>query len=133
MRAPAQAIESTNLIPLHSDLVHLIRAAEDVNSVDDAIVRNLDIVLVATMTILYKLHQQLKESPFGGDASRQQRMQEYRAKARSLMTFAGMVRVCFSHFFWWWVVFADLPRTQLRYRLSSDTYSQLTRLDVFIN
>ncbi|KWU41638.1 NIC-domain-containing protein [Rhodotorula sp. JG-1b] len=106
-----QAIESTNLIPLHSDLVHLIRAAEDVNSVDDAIVRNLDIVLVATMTILYKLHQQLKESPFGGDASRQQRMQEYRAKARSLMTFAGM----------------------LRYRLSSDTYSQLTRLDVFIN
>ncbi|GAA5993540.1 hypothetical protein JCM10908_000639 [Rhodotorula pacifica] len=106
-----QTIESTNLIPLHSDLVHLIRAAEDVNSVDDAIVRNLDIVLVATMTVLYKLHQQLKESPFGGDASRQQRMQEYRAKARSLMTFAGM----------------------LRYRLSSDTYSQLTRLDVFIN
>lgn len=44
------------------------------------------------MTVLYKLHQQLKESPFGGDASRQQRMQEYRAKARSLMTFAGMVR-----------------------------------------
>jgi nuclear pore complex protein Nup93 len=93
----AQAIESTNLIPLHSDLVHLIRAAEDVNSVDDAIVRNLDIVLVATMTILYKLHQQLKESPFGGDASRQQRMQEYRAKARSLMTFAGMVSARFYH------------------------------------
>lgn len=128
----AQAIESTNLIPLHSDLVHLIRAAEDVNSVDDAIVRNLDIVLVATMTILYKLHQQLKESPFGGDASRQQRMQEYRAKARSLMTFAGMVGGCLS--FWWWVLFADFVlATQLRYRLSSDTYSQLTRLDVFIN
>lgn len=72
--------------------MHLIRAAEEINSVDDAIVRNLDIVLVATMTVLYKLHQQLKESPFGGDASRQQRMQEYRAKARSLMTFAGMVR-----------------------------------------
>lgn len=91
-----QAIESTNLIPLHADLVHLIRAAEDVNSVDDAIVRNLDVILVATMTVLYKLHQQLKESPFGGDASRQQRMQEYRAKARSLMTFAGMVRLVTS-------------------------------------
>ncbi|GAA6006571.1 linker nucleoporin NIC96 [Rhodotorula paludigena] len=106
-----QTIESTNLIPLHSDLVHLIRAAEDLSSVDDAIVRNLDVVLVATMTVLYKLHQQLKESPYGGDQSRQQRMHELRAKARSLMTFAGM----------------------LRYRLTSETYSQLTRLDVFLH
>ncbi len=117
--------------------MHLIRAAEDVNSVDDAIVRNLDIVLVATMTILYKLHQQLKESPFGGDASRQQRMQEYRAKARSLMTFAGMVsgwRCLFCFRPGLVADFADpLAHTQLRYRLSSDTYSQLTRLDVFIN
>lgn len=93
--ATAQTIESTNLIPLHSDLVHLIRAAEDLSSVDDAIVRNLDVVLVATMTVLYKLHQQLKESPYGGDQSRQQRMHELRAKARSLMTFAGMVRLGF--------------------------------------
>ncbi|BGP26679.1 nuclear pore complex protein Nup93 [Rhodotorula toruloides] len=106
-----QTIESTNLIPLHSDLVHLIRAAEDLNSVDDAIVRNLDVVLVATMTILYKLHQQLKDSPFGGDQSRQQKMQELRAKARSLMTFAGM----------------------LRYRLTAETYSQLMRLDTFLH
>ncbi|BGP34324.1 nuclear pore complex subunit [Rhodotorula toruloides] len=106
-----QTIESTNLIPLHSDLVHLIRAAEDLNSVDDAIVRNLDVVLVATMTILYKLHQQLKDSPFGGDQSRQQKMQELRAKARSLMMFAGM----------------------LRYRLTAETYSQLMRLDTFLH
>ncbi|GAA5917547.1 hypothetical protein JCM8208_005072 [Rhodotorula glutinis] len=106
-----QTIESTNLIPLHSDLVHLIRAAEDLASVDDAIVRNLDAVLVATMTVLYRLHQQLKESPYGADPSRQQRMQELRGKARSLMMFAGM----------------------LRYRLTSETYSQLTRLDVYLN
>lgn len=76
--------------------MHLIRAAEDLNSVDDAIVRNLDVVLVATMTVLYKLHQQLKDSPFGGDQSRQQKMQELRAKARSLMMFAGMVRLSCS-------------------------------------
>ena len=72
--------------------MHLIRAAEDLASVDDAIVRNLDAVLVATMTVLYRLHQQLKESPYGADASRQQRMHELRGKARSLMMFAGMVR-----------------------------------------
>lgn len=73
--------------------MHLIRAAEDLASVDDAIVRNLDAVLVVTMTALYRLHQQLKDSPYGADASRQQRMHELRSKARSLMTFAGMVRL----------------------------------------
>ncbi|GAA6021747.1 hypothetical protein JCM10207_008563 [Rhodosporidiobolus poonsookiae] len=106
-----QAIESTSLIPLTSDLVALIRAAEALPSLDDNLVKNLDVVLVATMTALYRLHQQLRESPYGGDQSRQQRMQEIRGKARSLMMFAGM----------------------LRYRLTSDTYSQLTRLDVFLS
>ncbi|GAA5859368.1 hypothetical protein JCM1840_004583 [Sporobolomyces johnsonii] len=105
-----QTIESTSLIPLSSDLVAIIRASEDLKDVDDAIVRNLDVVLLTTMTILYKLHQQLKESPFG-DQSRQAKMVELRSKARSLMMFAGM----------------------LRYRLTSETYSQLTRLDVFLH
>ncbi|GAA5876807.1 hypothetical protein JCM16303_006291 [Sporobolomyces ruberrimus] len=106
-----QTIESTSLLPLSSDLVTIIRASEDLKDVDDTIVRNLDIILLTTMTILYKLHQQLKESPFGGDQSRQQKMIELRSKGRSLMMFAGM----------------------LRYRLTSETYSQLTRLDVFLH
>ncbi|GAA6062838.1 hypothetical protein JCM10212_001844 [Sporobolomyces blumeae] len=105
-----QTIESTSLLPLSSDLVAIIRASEDLKDVDDSIVRNLDVVLLTTMTILYKLHQQLKESPYG-DQSRQQKMIELRGKARSLMMFAGM----------------------LRYRLTSETYSQLTRLDVFLH
>lgn len=86
-----QTIESTSLIPLSSDLVAIIRASEDLKDVDDTIVRNLDIILLTTMTILYKLHQQLKDSPFGGDQSRQQKMIELRGKGRSLMMFAGMV------------------------------------------
>jgi len=44
------------------------------------------------MTILYKLHQQLKESPYGADQSRQEKMLELRSKGRSLIMFAGMVR-----------------------------------------
>ncbi|GAA5959783.1 hypothetical protein JCM3765_000101 [Sporobolomyces pararoseus] len=106
-----QTIESTSLIPLSSDLVTIIRASEDLKQVDDTIVRNLDIILLTTMTILYKLHQTLKDSPFGADQSRQQKMIELRGKGRSLMMFAGM----------------------LRYRLTSETYSQLTRLDVFLH
>lgn len=67
----SQAIEDINIIPLHGDLVSIIRSAEDFKNLDDAIVRNFDIILLTTMNVIYKTHQTLKESPFG-DASRQQ-------------------------------------------------------------
>ncbi|GAA5823921.1 hypothetical protein JCM11251_003347 [Rhodosporidiobolus azoricus] len=115
LEAALATIESTSLLPLSphssSDLVSLIRQAEALPSLDDALVRNLDVVLVATMTILYKLHQQLRESPYGADGSRVQKMEELRARARGVMMFAGM----------------------LRYRLTNDTYSTLTKLDVYLN
>ncbi|GAA5894119.1 hypothetical protein JCM6882_007988 [Rhodosporidiobolus microsporus] len=115
LEAALATIESTSLLPLspHSstDLVSLIRQAESLPSLDDALVRNLDVVLVATMTILYRLHQQLRESPYGADGSRVQKMEELRARARGVMMFAGM----------------------LRYRLTNDTYSTLTKLDVYLN
>ncbi|KAM0790861.1 hypothetical protein ACM66B_004702 [Microbotryomycetes sp. NB124-2] len=104
-----QTIEDVNIIPLHGDLPSIIRAADDFKDLDDAIIRNFDVILLTTMNMIYKAHQLLKDSPFG-DASRQQRMAELRQKARSLITFAGM----------------------LRFRLTNETYSQLTRLDVFI-
>ncbi|BGP18714.1 hypothetical protein JCM10213_009192 [Rhodosporidiobolus nylandii] len=110
-----ELIASTSLLPLtpasSGDLVALIRSAESLPTLDDALVRNLDAVLVVTMTVLYRLHQALKESPYGADQSRVRRMEEVRGMARGVMMFAGM----------------------LRYRLTSDTYSQLTRLDVFLH
>ncbi|KAM0753758.1 NIC-domain-containing protein [Meredithblackwellia eburnea MCA 4105] len=107
-------IEAVNIIPLQSNpeqvnLVNIIRSAEEFKELDESIVRNFDVILLTTMNIIYKLYGALKESPFG-DVSRQQRMMDLRAKARSLMMFAGM----------------------LRYRLTSDTYAALTRLDVYI-
>lgn len=70
-RAMRQAIEAISLLPLHSDLVLIIRASEEFKELDEAIIRNFDIILLTTMNIIYKLHQGLKESVFG-DASRQQ-------------------------------------------------------------
>lgn len=67
----SQTIEDTNLIPLHSDLVHIIRAADDFKDLDEALVRNFDLILLTTMNVIYKIHAGLKESPFG-DAGRQQ-------------------------------------------------------------
>jgi len=104
------AIEDVGLIPLGADIVAISRAAEDFKQLDEAVVRNFDVILLAAMNVLYQLHRQLKESAFG-DSARAQRMAELRQKARSLMMFAGM----------------------LRYRLTGETYGQLTRLDVFIH
>lgn len=103
-------IENLNIIPLDGDLASIIRRAEDVKELDDTVLRNFDTILLTTMNILYKIHSQLKESPYG-DASRQQKMNDVRKKARALMMFSGM----------------------LRYRLSSETYATLTRLDVFLH
>ncbi|KAK4705630.1 nuclear pore complex protein Nup93, partial [Phenoliferia sp. Uapishka_3] len=102
-------IEALDIIPLNSVLVDIIKAAEDFKELDEAIIRNFDGILLTTMDIIYKLHSALRESPFG-DASRQERMVDLRSKARSLMMFAGM----------------------LRFRLTSETYAKLTRLDVHV-
>mgnify|MGYP001573872584 CR=1 FL=1 len=56
-------------------------------------------------------------------------MLELRTKARSLMMFAGMVRDAPLHN---WEVLVLTIWTQLRFRLTSDTYAKLTRLDVHI-
>lgn len=104
------AIEQVNIVPVDGDLVTILRRAEESKELDEAILRNYDTILPTTMNILYKLHTALKESPYG-DASRQQKMNDLRKKARALMMFAGV----------------------LRYRLSGETYSHLTRLDVFLH
>jgi nuclear pore complex protein Nup93 len=103
-------LEDLNIVPLDGDLVTIIRRAEESKDLDEAILRNFDTLLLTVMNILYKIHSNLKESPYG-DASRQQKMNDVRKKARALMMYAGM----------------------LRYRLSGDTYSHLTRLDVFLH
>ncbi|KAK4050856.1 nuclear pore complex subunit [Microbotryomycetes sp. JL201] len=71
LQASAKTIEDINIIPLHGDLPSIIRAADDFKDLDDAIIRNFDTILLTTMNMIYKAHQQLKDSPFG-DASRQQ-------------------------------------------------------------
>lgn len=105
-----ERIEELSIIPLKSDLALIVRAADDLKEYDESILRNIDTILLNTMNILYKMHSTLKESPYG-DSSRQETMNQLRMKARALMMFAGM----------------------LKYRLSGETYSQLTRLDVYLH
>ncbi|TKY89944.1 hypothetical protein EX895_001242 [Sporisorium graminicola] len=107
-----QTIEALRILPLDAesrkDVVAITRKAEEFKEVDENIARNFSEIVLMTMTILYNLHQELKESIHRSGTSA---MDEYRAQARALMMWAGM----------------------LRFRMSSETYSQLTRLDVFIH
>ncbi|KAJ2899224.1 nuclear pore complex subunit [Coemansia aciculifera] len=107
-----EIIESTNLLPLgaNGDVSAATQHAEQVRNLDDAITRNFSPILLTTMDTLSRLYAGLKESPFL-DAVKQANMQQLRRKARGLMVFAGMVQ----------------------FRMPSDTYAKLNRMDVFMN
>ncbi|KAJ1901001.1 nuclear pore complex subunit [Kickxella alabastrina] len=111
-----QIIESTQLLPLGSTADSAAASltagqyAERVRSLDDSITRNFSLILLVAMDTLSRLYAGLKESPFL-DAVKQANMQILRKKARCLMVFAGMIQ----------------------FRMPSDTYAKLNRMDVFMN
>jgi hypothetical protein len=70
-RRSLQVIAGVGLIPLNDDVTTRIRKTEEFKTLDEDIVRNFDTVLLTTMTIISKLHSQLKNSPFA-DAARMQ-------------------------------------------------------------
>lgn len=103
-------MESLDLIPLHGDMVTITRKAESFKDIDEGISKNLSEILLLVMNCISKLYQTLKSSPFG-DSNRQQRLADYRSKARALMLFAGMLRL----------------------RIEPSTFAQLTRMDVYLH
>ena len=88
-------------------MVSITRKAEEFSSYDENITKNFSDIVLMAMTLLYKLHEQLKSSITRSGSGV---LFEYRSQARSLMMWAGM----------------------LRFRMSNETYSQLTRLDVYV-
>ncbi|KAJ2095376.1 nuclear pore complex subunit, partial [Coemansia sp. S142-1] len=107
-----EVIESTNLLPLgaNGDVSAATRHAEQVRTLDDAITRNFSLILLTTMETLTRIYAGLKESPYL-DGIKQANMQQLRRKARGLMVFAGMIQ----------------------FRMPSDTFAKLNRMDVFMN
>ncbi|KAJ2076567.1 nuclear pore complex subunit [Coemansia sp. RSA 988] len=121
-----ETIEATQLLPLasaktngstsvangmnNSDVAMATQYSERVRALDDSITRNFSLVLLSTMDTLSRLYAGLKESMFL-DAIKQANMQILRKKARTLMVFAGMIQ----------------------FRMPSDTYAKLNRMDVFMN
>ena len=117
-----ELVRRTELVPLDvvgGDISRVLAAADAFNHLDEALTRHFGNVLLETMKALYRLHGRYKDSPYG-DASRQQKMAELKAQARSLMMFAGVRRRFGS----------GLTAQMLRYRLTSDIYERLSQLDV---
>lgn len=63
-------MDAIDLLPVGSDLVQIIRKSEHVKDLDDAIVKNLDVIVLCAMNILFQVFNGLKDSPYG-DAGRQ--------------------------------------------------------------
>lgn len=63
-----QYIESISLLPLSSDISAINRRADEFKDLDEPIAHNFSDILLVTMNCLYKLHQALKESSYGGEA-----------------------------------------------------------------
>lgn len=111
--APAlQSLEALHVLPLDAearkDVVSITRRAEEFKEYDENVAKNCADIALMAMTVLYKLHQELKASVHRTGAGA---LLEYRSQARALMMWAGM----------------------LRFRMSNETYSQLTRLDVYVS
>lgn len=106
-----QVLESLQILPLDAesrkDVVSITRKAEDFKKYDENITINFSDIVLMAMNLLYKLHQALKDSM---DRTNSTVLLEYQSQARALMMWAGM----------------------LRFRMSNETYCQLTRLDVFV-
>lgn len=102
-------MESTDLIPLDGDVAKITKRAEDFKDLHESLQRNLQTYLPLTMDSLAGVHQKVKSSHVA-DGTRQMTLMALRKKSRSLMIFAGI----------------------LKYRMSSDVYSYLARLDVEI-
>jgi hypothetical protein len=53
---------------LSTDIASINRRADDFRDLDEPIAHNFSDILIITMNCLFKLHQALKESSYGGEA-----------------------------------------------------------------
>jgi len=81
LESALESIESTNILPLDGDTATITARAAEFRDQDDAIARNLHILLPLTMEILEGLHQNAKKSAHGVLAK--DRLSGIRKKARA--------------------------------------------------
>lgn len=88
-----QQIESLDIIPMEPSVeVGAIRkAAQNFGNLHDTVAKNVGMLLKLAVECCAQLAKQLRESPFL-DATKVQKVQEYKAKVKCAMIYAGMVQ-----------------------------------------
>ena len=108
-----EAIDSLSILPVDTDTLEA--RVSGFRHVAEPVTRNLPEILVACMTIFYKLYCQAKEEArsvsFSRDLGLESFIESLRVRARLLTTFSGM----------------------LPYRLPAETNAKLLRMEVFIS
>ena len=91
------------------------QTAQNFGSLHDAVARNVGMLLKLAVECCYKLAQRLRDSVFN-DATKRQKIDEYRARVKGAMIYAGMVqyKVCsntYTFLLWQWVPIATFQIT----------------------
>ncbi|KAG9302164.1 hypothetical protein G9A89_020598 [Geosiphon pyriformis] len=107
-------IEELNIFPLDDDLAGMAKRNQELYTASKELRRNIPDLMVLTMESMYEYHKQLKMKASPGgllfDNDNYSKMQNIQRKARSLMTFVGLIK-------------QSLP---------TDTYNSLARLEVLM-
>jgi len=106
-----KAINSLDIVPVKkSDIEARVNSF---SGLDDSITLNFADILLGTMTCLYKLYMNSKESGMlhGNEQTKALLLSQYREQAKAIVIFSG----------------------QIHYRMPGETNSNLIRMEVFMN
>ncbi|KAJ3322769.1 hypothetical protein HDU76_013803 [Blyttiomyces sp. JEL0837] len=116
-------LRGTGVVPFEADMGVIARRAEDFRGLEEVVARSVPVVLVTAMVALARVYRVLKErgafgGGFGGGGNelsdvglREKRIAEVRVIARAVILFAGSIQ----------------------YRIPSDTFAKLNRLEVMMS
>jgi nuclear pore complex protein Nup93 len=98
------------IIPDSTDMGEIQRKAESFNELDESIARVIPQMMVLVSQSLYKLYRSLLEKSGLFQVSKESRLQKIRERSRVLLMFAG----------------------QVQYRIPSDVFAKMNRVDVMM-
>ncbi|KAF8473165.1 Nup93/Nic96-domain-containing protein [Kalaharituber pfeilii] len=86
-------IESLDIIPMEPrvEVGAIRKTAQNFGNLHDMVARNVGMLLKLSVECCHQLAKKLKDSPFL-DATKMQKLQEYRARVKCAMIYAGMVQ-----------------------------------------
>ncbi|KAJ3245597.1 hypothetical protein HDU78_008934 [Chytriomyces hyalinus] len=106
-----EAVRSTRLIPFEADMTVIMRMVADFRALDETVAKCLPHLMLMLMEMLVRVYRGYQEGVAFSEAMRVAKMQECTTTGRSLILYAG----------------------NIQYRVPSDIFAKLNRLEVLMN